>query len=445
MKCPKAECVKNHCRVIKHILIIEDSTNLTTHLKEKIDEHFSFRCDVAATESVARDMLRRKRYDLILTDIYLPDSTPYFIQELTKENHRVIVMTGSDNDSVRTTLLALPIVDYVVKSDAKTLVNYLIKTIERLNTNRNMVIGICDDSKLARSIMVRLVIIQNLGYVEFEDGQQVLSCIMEDTLGVDVLLSDYEMPNMNGLELLRQLRHTFLDSELPFISLSASDKPHLLGQFLKSGANDYLKKPFTNEEFLTRLNLTLDHLYSTRKTASLMKELEQVATHDFLTQLYNRNYFYSQVSHVVSNAFREKVEYGILMIDIDFFKKVNDTHGHYAGDVAIKHVASTLKSLARASDYCCRWGGEEFLILVPKTTPLELEHFGQRLRHAIEESTIIVNDELSFQITISVGGAAQFNTDFNILISRADEMLYEAKKSGRNCVKISTDDDKPLF
>jgi diguanylate cyclase (GGDEF)-like protein len=444
MEYPQVICVTKHCRAIKHILIIEDTISLANHLKEKIDNHFSFHCDVAHTESAARDSMRRKRYDLIFNDIFLPDSTPDFIKELISNQHRVVVITGRDDDITRTKILSLPIVDYVVKTDAKTLVNYLIKTIERLHNNRDTVIGICDDSKLSRKLMIHLVETQNLGYVEFEDGQQALKSIVEDKLEVDLLLSDYEMPNMNGLELVRQLRHTFLEDELPFISLSASDRPHLLAQFLKSGANDYIKKPFTNEEFLTRLNLTLDHLYNTRKMVVLMKKLEQVATHDFLTQLYNRNYFYSQVSHVIATASREKAEYGILMIDIDYFKKVNDTYGHDAGDVAIKHVASLLKTVARASDYCCRWGGEEFLVLIPKTTANELKQFAERLRHAVEESTVVVSNKLSFKISISVGGAVKFDSDSQIIISRADEMLYEAKESGRNCVKISMDNDQPL-
>jgi diguanylate cyclase (GGDEF)-like protein len=125
------------------------------------------------------------------------------------------------------------------------------------------------------------------------------------------------------------------------------------------------------------------------------------------------------------------------MIDIDHFKHVNDTYGHHAGDVAIVHIANILKNTARTSDYCMRWGGEEFLILVPHATKIELLQFAQRLLSSVEESKVVVEDEnLTFSITVSIGGAIGLNEVSEPLILQADAMLYEAKNSGRNCVKI---------
>lgn len=437
MESSNVGCINSHCKVIKHILIVEDSPTLANHLKEKIDEHFSFRCDVVLREADAKEMVRRKRYDLVITDVHLPDSSGDFLEELVQNNLRVIVMTGSQNDELRTAILTLSIVDYVIKSDAKTLVNYLIKTIQRLNDNRNTIIAICDDSKLSRQIMTQLVQTQNLSYVEFSDGQQAYDTLKNKNFKTDILLTDYEMPRMDGLELIRLLRLIFLPEELPILSISASDRPHLLVQFLKTGASDYLKKPFLNEEFLIRLNLTLDHLYTTRRNLAFRQELEQIATHDFMTGLYNRNYFFSQIHHVTADAVRKNTPYGILMIDIDFFKIVNDTHGHHAGDIAIQHLATLIKSMARASDYCFRWGGEEFLILIPNTTTHELTQFGERLRLAVAESSVIIEDEaLTFPMTISIGGSVGLDENAQHLIVQADEMLYRSKKSGRNCVNI---------
>lgn len=426
-----------HCRVIKHILIIEDSQSLANHLREKIDEHFSFHSDIALNEKNARDMIRRKRYDLIIIDIHLPDSSGNFIGELLRNDLRLIVITGQDNEEHRSKLTALSLVDYVIKSDAKTLVSYLLKTIQRLNDNRKTVVGICDDSKLSRLQIVKLLELQNLAYVEFEDGQQVLNYLDVQDTKIDILLTDYEMPKMNGLELIRRIRHTFSEETLPIISLSASGKTHLLAQFLKIGANDYLPKPFSNEEFLTRLNVTLDHLNIVRRYSKVIEKLELISTHDFLTKLYNRHYFFSQIKHISADAIRNNIPYGIMMIDIDFFKKINDTHGHHAGDVTIKYLASILKETARASDYCFRWGGEEFLILIPSSNYEELIQFAERMRVIVEKSAVIVEDEaLTFNITISVGCALGLDISANNVIAKADKMLYEAKESGRNCVKF---------
>lgn len=437
MQCDQYSIIDSHCKIIKHILIIEDSISLANHLKEMVDEYFSFRCDIATTEAQANEMIRRKRYDLIITDVYLPDSSGNFLGELVRNDLRLIVMTGSDNDELRSGILTLPIIDYVLKNDAKTLVDYLINTIQRLNSNRDTVIGVCDDSKTSRHVMAALVKSQNLPYVEFTNGQEVYDFAVKKNCKIDVLLSDYEMPKMDGLELIRHLRHEFLPCELPIIAISASDKPHLTVQFLKAGANDYIKKPFGNEELCTRLNLTLDQLYASRRNKALRAELEKAATHDFLTQLYNRNFFFTQIHHITSDAIRQKKSYGILMIDIDHFKRINDMYGHHAGDTAIIHLTSILKETARTSDYCIRWGGEEFLILIPHTTAVELRKFAERLRGAVEKSEVCVIDEqVGFSMTVSIGGVVGLSETGKEMILEADALLYEAKNAGRNCVKI---------
>lgn len=433
----REKSINDHCKVIKHILIIEDSESLLNHLKQRIDSHFLFNCDISMTESCARDMIRRKRYDLIITDVYLPDSTGNFIGELANDGYRIIIITGQDNDESRSKLMELSIVDYIMKSDAKTLENFLIKTIQRLNDNRHTVIGVCDNSKQARQTTCSFLQMQNLAYIEFEDGKQVIDCLNSEDTCIDFLLTDYEMPGLNGLDLIRHIRHSYTDDKLPIITLTASDKPHLLAQCLKAGANDYLSKPFTNEEFLTRLHLNLDHLYMLQKYELVIEELEHISIRDFLTKLYNRHYFFSQIVHITADAIRKNIPYAIIMMDIDFFKKVNDTYGHHAGDVAIQHLARVLKDTARASDYCFRWGGEEFLVLVPASNPDESYQYAQRLRKVIETSSVFVEDEdLRFTITVSIGVALGVDKDVDHLISKADKMLYEAKHSGRNCVKI---------
>jgi len=372
----------------------------------------------------------------VICDVYLPDSSGNFLGELTRNDLRLIVMTSSDSEELRTGILTLSIIDYVLKNDAKTLVDYLINTIQRLNDNRKTVVGICDDSKLSRHLMSEVVKSQNLAYIELTNGQEVYDYLVKEGCKIDVLVTDYEMPKMNGLELIRHLRHEFLPSELPIIALSASDKPHLTVQFLKAGANDYIKKPFGEEELCTRLNLTLDQLYINRRNIELRTSLEKAATHDHLTQLYNRNFFFTQIHHITADAIRQNKPYGILMIDIDHFKRINDTYGHHAGDLAIIHLASILKNTARTSDYCMRWGGEEFLILIPHTSIDEVRKFAQRLRREVEKlSVCIAEKKITFPITVSIGAAVDLNESADELIQKADALLYEAKHSGRNCVK----------
>lgn len=430
--------VNRHCKTIREILIVEDSPILSSHLKKEIDAYFSFDCDLSVTKKEAQEKIRHKRYDLIIADINLPECDGELIHQLIDKDQQVVMMTAENDEERREKLLALPIVDYVIKSDAKTLVSYLIKTIQRLNTNRKTIVGVCDDSAAARRAITFMLELQNLPYIEFEDGQQVINHLSSSGVKMDLLLTDYHMPDIDGLELVRRIRHAYLSEDFPIISVSASEKPHILAQFLKAGANDYLPKNAENEEFLTRLNLTLDYLYTHRRNRLLVEELEKAATHDFLTQLYNRTYFFSQIPHIMANAIRRKKPYGILMLDIDHFKKINDIYGHHIGDKAIQHIAMVLKDIARRSDFCFRWGGEEFIILIPEVkTSDELAQFGERIRSVIEKSKVHIDEnDLIFQITVSIGGACGWEEEAEYLLSHADEMLYEAKKSGRNCVKL---------
>lgn len=430
--------VTKHCKKIETILIIEDSISLATHLQEQLETILNFSCDIAHTENEAKNKIASKQYDLVINDLHLPDTTSEFMSYLIESGLRVIIITGNENNEKRSKILAYPIVDYVLKSDAKSLVQYLVKTIKRLNQNRFSVIGICDDSKFSREVMIQLIKPQNLSYIEFNNGEEAYQAINKYHVTVDMLLTDYLMPKMDGLELIRHLRHELSSDNLPIICISASNKPNILVQFLKTGASDYIKKPFENEEFLVRLNITLDQLYMRHHNLELIKQLQQANSYDFMTQLYNRNHYFSIIDHITSNAIRNNLPYGMLMIDIDYFKKINDTYGHHTGDIAIQHVSGLLKQITRTSDYCFRWGGEEFLILIPFSTAQELFNFAERIRQAVENSPLYVeNLHLTLDITVSIGGTISMDDKSERVISKSDEMLYESKKAGRNCVRIS--------
>ncbi len=282
------------------------------------------------------------------------------------------------------------------------------------------------------------VVSQNLAYVELEDGQQAYECIINKGLKIDLLITDIVMPNMDGINLIRHIRHRYNASELPILAVSGSNKHSLVAQLLKTAANDYVDKPIKNEEFLTRMNILLDHSRLFKQNKELIKELRTAATTDFLTKLYNRNYFYSTIKVIQAQAKRHNQPYGIVMGDIDFFKKVNDSYGHEVGDIALKSVATIIKESARESDIACRWGGEEFLILVPNTNIEELVNFSQRIRKIIERTPVIVGDsDLVFNVAVSFGVALSNKENCeNVeeIIDEADKKLYKAKESGRNCV-----------
>jgi len=408
---------------------------LQESIANNLSDTFDIRCDVATTEAEAVAHLEEKSYDLIIIDIYLPDSSGNFVGALIRKKNKIIIITGSEDERERENLVSLPIVDYLCKTDEKTIIDYLIQSVKRLQENEQTVVAICDDSKLVRLKMIDILIQQNLAYVEFENGEQAYECILGQKFKVDLLITDVNMPKMSGDDLIRHIRHEYTKNELPILSFSSSEKKSTVSQMLKLGANDYINKPFLNEEFITRLNSQLDQSRLYLENKRLITELEAMSTTDFLTKLYNRNYFYSVVTHMQAQAKRGGYTLGLIMLDIDYFKHVNDTYGHEAGDKALQQVSTIIYENARESDVACRWGGEEFLILVPKSSLTALVDYAERLRKLIEANPIIIDAGiLEFSITASLGVAIGKEENIEILIAKADECLYKIKESGRNAV-----------
>ncbi|MFA6137202.1 MAG: diguanylate cyclase [Sulfurimonas sp.] len=436
--CADVKVEREHCSNIGSVLIIEDSSLLRDNIKKSINDRLEINCDTANTEQETMELLQKNRYDLIIADLHLSEGTGNLIGHLVREKNRIIVITDSDNEENREKLISLQIVDYLYKTDEESIINYLISSIIRLQANADATVIICDDSRTSRLLIKQEIVSQNLAYIELEDGQQAYECIINKGLKIDLLITDIVMPNMDGINLIRHIRHRYNASELPILAVSGSNKHSLVAQLLKTGANDYVDKPIKNEEFLTRMNILLDHSRLFKQNKELIKELRTAATTDFLTKLYNRNYFYSTIKVIQAQAKRHNQPYGIVMGDIDFFKKVNDSYGHEVGDIALKSVATIIKESARESDIACRWGGEEFLILVPNTNIEELVNFSQRIRKIIERTPVIVGDsDLVFNVTVSFGVTLSNKEnceDVEEIIDEADKKLYKAKKSGRNCV-----------
>ena len=437
-ECNNIKIIDTHCRSIKNILLIEDSVLAQNTIKDTILNTLSLTCDVADTEAKAKELLQKNSYDLLIVDIYLPDSSNNFIGSLIRKEHPLIVITGSENEDQRQKIVSLPIVDYLCKADNTATASYLTKTIKRLNQNKGLTIGICDDSKLSRLQIKKLLSTQNIAYIEFENGQEAYNCIIKNKTKIDLLLTDVNMPVMGGLELIRKLRLELGSYELPILAFSSSEEISLVSQLLKSGANDYITKPINNEEFLTRLNISIDNSRLFKENQNMITALRKTSITDFLTSLYNRHYFYESIIHIQARSKRENNFYGIIMIDIDFFKQINDKYGHEFGDIVLIEVAKIIKDTGRDTDIPCRWGGEEFLILVPNTSLAELSRFAQRLRKTVEHTNISSEDNvLNVDITISCGVAISDPSNIDNVddvISLADERLYKAKETGRNRV-----------
>ncbi len=246
----------------------------------------------------------------------------------------------------------------------------------------------------------------------------------------EMALLDWMIPGINGLELCRRVRLKTKTKESDYIYiilLTARDERSDLIQGLNAGADDYVTKPFDLLELKARLN-------TGRRIIELQRLLKKEATFDWLTGLLNRRSILEQAEKEYLRSKRENKPLGLILIDIDDFKKINDSFGHYGGDVILAEVSHRLQKKIRAYDKIGRYGGDEILVIVPNCNHAELEKIADRLRHSIQAKPIIFNNQ-SLTITISAGGVSnENNSPFSIaeLINFCDHALFQAKKLGRN-------------
>ncbi len=298
---------------------------------------------------------------------------------------------------------------------------------------------VADDEPINRSLIQRRL--ERAGYrvLTAENGSEAV----ERTLASlpDLVILDVMMPVMDGLEACRRIKDDEATRDIPIIFLSARDETEVKVNGLLLGANDYISKPFKAEELLARVDVAMrlkherDRLRETVEEARAHAELAQErAVTDALTGLSNRYGLQRSLVREHAQARRYERPLACLMIDLDNFKKVNDTYGHNAGDTALQQVATILIEAVRRSDMVFRYGGEEFLALLPETDLEGAVALAEKIREAAS-ARLFGDGQYVFSLTLSVGAANLYGSESgNDMIARADLALYHAKEQGRNRV-----------
>jgi two-component system, cell cycle response regulator len=296
-------------------------------------------------------------------------------------------------------------------------------------------VAIVDDDRPIRNL-IRLFLTR-AGYrvIECATGKEAEDTLIAD--GWDLAILDRRLPDMDGVTLANKLKQTPELRNRYVIMLTGEDEQADKIEGLDLGADDYMTKPFHMPELIARIRAGLRIVTLQNELIEANRRLAQLSITDGLTNLYNHRHFQDELAKHFTESARYERPLSLALIDIDFFKKINDTWGHAVGDIVLKKVSALFKDSIRHSDLAARYGGEEFAVIMPET---EMEHaiaFAEKIREKVEE-TVVETEEATVRVTVSIGISSVPHPTIKTpmqLIEDADESLYRAKEHGRNQVQ----------
>ncbi|HWV07944.1 MAG TPA: diguanylate cyclase [Pseudomonas sp.] len=405
---------------MRNILVIEDSPMVLKILEHLFRQEYDLQPVFCASLGEAEVMLETSAdlFFAAIVDLHLPDApNGESVDLVMRYNLPCIVLSGAYNEQRRDELLLKGVVDYVLKESQHSY-EYAFRLLHRLESNSQVKILVAEDSEATRHFIRHVLTPQRFQVIDAQDGDEALRILREQP-DIDLLVVDHSMPGISGFELVKILRQKMRLHELIIIGLSADTKGSLSAMFIKHGADDFLRKPFCPEELNCRVISTLER-------RDLMRALKQAAQFDALTGLNNRRAFYEQGLQLFQQAQRDGRNLSVAMLDLDFFKRINDEHGHASGDAALVAFARAL-SLAFPDTLVGRLGGEEFA-LVSHLDDVRLARLLDALRvHCGTLKYAVDAPPLSFSAGVYHGHPE----DLESLLHEADLRLYQAKRQGR--------------
>ena len=413
--------------IIRKIIIAEDNRAINEMMAANLQQALDI--EVISTFSMAEAKIAveksPKSFFLSILDLNLPDApNGEVVDFMMKQNIPCIVLSGNQDKGVQKEVLEKGIIEFANKSNPNE-IRYIIELARRLLENFERKVLVVDDSDVARMLLVALLEKHNLQVLEAINGVQALK-ILKANKDISLVVTDYNMPKMDGIEMVYNIRKEIPRDDLSIIGISSTNDNIVSVKFLKSGANDFIARPFSHEEFNCRINQNIDAIAN-------YKKLKDASIKDFLTKLFNRKYVFEAGEKLFNNAKRDNIKLTTAMIDIDHFKKVNDTYGHQTGDQALKHIANLLIKDLRDGDILARMGGEEFCVLCINLDTENAAMVFDRVRQTIADNPLVIGD-LSIPITVSIGYNPLLGESLDKMIDDADKALYQAKKTGRNKV-----------
>jgi len=450
------------------VLVVDDILANVRLLEAKLSAEY-FEVVTAMNGLDALEAIHRTKPDIILLDVMMPGIDGIEVCRRIKANPLtqhipVVMVTALDQpeDRVRgleagaDDFLTKPVNDISLFCRIKSLVRLKMLTDElRIRADATDSIGLVSKASIQameRPGHVMLVDLRDTSadriatalsekheIQHVNDPSKAAEIAAAAAMPFELIIISLEPDRFDGLRLCSQLRSFEATRQTPILILVDPDSQQVLLRALDMGVNDYLLRPVDRQELLARVNTQVRRWRYTEQLRSSVKATIELAITDSLTGLYNRRYLESHLGNLIEHFSNRGKTLSVLAIDVDFFKAINDTHGHDAGDKVLQELAVRIKQHTRSIDLCCRTGGEEFVLVLPSTDLVAAAIIAERLRKSIASKSFAVGKAQGVPVTVSIGIAClgDVSDSLDKILKRADDALYAAKREGRNRVARS--------
>jgi two-component system cell cycle response regulator len=418
-------------------VVVDDSATARTFLSSEL-RALGFEVLVANDGPSGIAMIEERVPDFVLADLEMPGFGGLELAERVAARARtgavpVAIVSSRVDLQLRQRAFASGAQDFLSKpvnpGSLASLTSRVVgeRRLKQAASRRALVV---EDSRTVAALLCRFF--DEVGVVSHVCRSIAEARALAQVLVPDIVTVDLGLPDGSGLDLCRELRSQPDFVHVPLVVVSGDDSRHVVVECLRAGANDYVPKPFFKEELQARITNLLDLRRLQADLVQKNRALEELAYYDGLTGLFNRLYLDRALTREKALAVEQQRSLAFVLVDLDFFKKVNDTHGHETGDEVLQSVAKLLKSHARPGDVAFRYGGEELGLLLPNTSLGRAFGIAEALRADCAART---HGKVQLCQTLSVGVSAYPATGpADDLVKAADLALYQAKRTGRNQV-----------
>jgi len=414
-----------------NILIVDDSKTILNRLKSGIENELGLNVYTATSMKECADLILKHKGDftLALLDYNLPDAqNGEIISFINKFKIPSILLTGSQLEKKNDIFKHENLIDYVLKNGSYA-IDYTIAVVKRFILNAKIEILIIDDSKTFATKMESLCKRYNLNTTINYSAIDALETIKQRP-NIKVILVDYMMPKMDGLQFTMELRKSYKKDEVAIIALSGTSEKEIVANFLKYGANDFLYKDFTNEEFIARVNNNIEVI-------ELFDYTQDKSKKDPLTGLFNKRYLLDIGRDIYERAKTKKTLLATIMIEINQFNVLCDSYGHEIGDEALLHLAKILNQNLNKDSIISRFGAEQFCVLFKNRPYAEVIQTFEEIQNIIKNSPLKLEDSIH-NISVCIAGNINFAESLENMIDLADETLCDLKHKKIDKVTINS-------